>query len=210
MYQSSKNKSSFRIADILHQNTTDTQLLAQHLMFKNANLSHGFGHEEMFHKGLKTFSDDNKNDKSQSSAPTSPVPENSQDQNIYKDDIPCKPSPMYSNFPLGFPMGIHPAFHPAAAYYADAMHKGKCLDYEFIISQLFCSKCYSKIALQFATIILNRILMRNQISYQISIHSVITLEYFQVNYIFDVTDNPCSSDTFRHNRSISNIYQFPK
>lgn len=126
MYQSSKSKSSFRIADILHQNTTDSQLLAQHLMFKNANLSHGFGHEEMFKKGLKAYTDDNKNDKPQSSTPTSPAPENSHDQNIYKDD-PCKPSPMYSNFPLGFPLGIHPAFHPAAAYYADAMHKGKSL-----------------------------------------------------------------------------------
>ncbi|CAO1326170.1 unnamed protein product [Diamesa hyperborea] len=122
MYQSSKSKSSFRIADILHQNTTDSQLLAQHLMFKNASLSHGFGHEEMFKKGLKAYTDDIKNDKPQSSTPTSPAPENSHDQNIYKDD-PCKPSPMYSNFPLGFPLGIHPAFHPAAAYYADAMHK---------------------------------------------------------------------------------------
>lgn len=169
MYQSSKNKSSFRIADILHQNTTDSQLLAQHLMFKNANLSHGFGHEEMFKKGLKTYSDDNKSDKPQSSRPTTPAPENSHDQNIYKDDIPCKPSPMYSNFPLGFPLGIHPAFHPAAAYYADAMHKGKC--FAAIIGlhwnlSYFCTICYTKITLQFTKIILNRILMRNQISYQ--------------------------------------------
>lgn len=114
MYPFSKNKSSFRIADILHQQQADNQLLAHHLMMKGSNTS-----------DLKSFQNEIKN--SGESKSPSPVPETTPEEAV-KGDLPMKPTPMYSNFPLPFPLGIHPAFHPAAYLnYADAMHKGKLL-----------------------------------------------------------------------------------
>ncbi|CRK93688.1 CLUMA_CG007217, isoform A [Clunio marinus] len=130
MYPLSKNKSSFRIADILHQqqqnqHQTDSQLLAHHLMLKN-NIQSGD-----LTKNMKAHSNEMKNTNdlsiaSKSPSPDkSPIPEISPEHAINKGDIPMKPTPLYTNFPLPFPLGIHPAFHPAAAYlnYADAIHK---------------------------------------------------------------------------------------
>lgn len=131
MYPLSKNKASFRIADILHQQQqqqqqTDSQLLAHHLMLKNNVHSS----EMSKSANLKAHSSEPKstNDLSKSPSPdTSPIPEISPEHPITKGDLPMKPTPMYTNFPLPFPLGIHPAFHPAAAYmnYADAIHKGE-------------------------------------------------------------------------------------
>lgn len=133
MYPSSKNKASFRIADILHQQQqhhTDSQLLAHHLMLKN-----GVYPSEANNKSsnLKSHPSEMKNASdlsvaSKSPSPeTSPIPEISLEHGMTKVDAPMKPTPMYTNFPMPFPLGIHPAFHPAAAYlnYADAIHKGE-------------------------------------------------------------------------------------
>ncbi|KAL7041757.1 hypothetical protein ACKWTF_000879 [Chironomus riparius] len=125
MYPFSKNKSSFRIADILHQQQqqqqqNDSQLLAHHLMMKGNSV----GNEMTKNSDLKSYSNEikNVNDLSSSKSP-SPVPEGMPDEAL-KGDLPMKPTPMYSNFPLPFPLGIHPAFHPAAYLnYADAIHK---------------------------------------------------------------------------------------
>jgi hypothetical protein len=125
MYPLSKNKASFRIADILHhQQQTDNQLLAHHLMLKNNVHSS----EITKSTNLKAHSNESK-DSATSKSPspdTSSIAEISPEQ-IAKGDVPMKPTPMYSNFPLPFPLGMHPAFHPAAAYlnYADAIHKGE-------------------------------------------------------------------------------------
>lgn len=126
MYPFSKNKSSFRIADILHQQQqqqqNDSQLLAHHLMMKGSSV----GNEMSKNSDLKSYSNEikNVNDLSSSKSP-SPVPEAMPDEAL-KGDLPMKPTPMYSNFPLPFPLGIHPAFHPAAYLnYADAIHKGE-------------------------------------------------------------------------------------
>lgn len=133
MYPSSKNKASFRIADILHQQQqqqqqSDSQLLAHHLMLKNSV------HSSEMNKGSNPKSHPNSNDlsvASKSPSPeASPIPEISPEHAHSKGDVPMKPTPMYTNFPMpfgNFPLGIHPAFHPAAAYlnYADAIHKGE-------------------------------------------------------------------------------------
>lgn len=137
MYPLSKNKASFRIADILHQqqqqqNHTDSQLLAHHLMMKNSGVHSS---ELNMNSNLKLHSNEikNANDLSTSKSPSpekSPVPEmaNEHVPSAKCSDMPMKPTPMYSNFPLPFPLGIHPAFHPAAYLnYADAIHKGECL-----------------------------------------------------------------------------------
>lgn len=125
MYPSSKNKASFRIADILHQQQqqqqhTDSQLLAHHLMMKNNGVVHS--------SEMSKISNPKSHSKSKSPSPDrSPIPEISPEHAHSKVDGPMKPTPMYSNFPMPFPLGIHPAFHPAAAYlnYADAIHKGE-------------------------------------------------------------------------------------
>lgn len=130
MYPSSKNKASFRIADILHQQQqqqqTDSQLLAHHLMLKNGVQSSASNKNS----NLKSHSSENGKDlsvASKSPSPeTSPVPEVSHEHGMTKVDAPMKPTPMYTNFPMPFPLGIHPAFHPAAYLnYADAIHKGE-------------------------------------------------------------------------------------
>jgi hypothetical protein len=134
MYPMSKNKASFRIADILHQQQTDSQLLAHHLMLKNGHQIHSTD----FKNDTKTRSNETKqqsNDLSNSPSPdtsslTEPASPNHQINNNTvgggKNDFPMKPTPMYSNFQLPFPLGIHPAFHPAAYLnYADAIHKGE-------------------------------------------------------------------------------------
>jgi hypothetical protein len=125
MYPFSKNKASFRIADILHQHqqTADSQLLAHHLMLKSGEPPNKSS------KSQQSNEIKNSNDLS-SSKSTSPAPDASPDHHAQKGgsngDMPMKPTPMYSNFPLGFPLGIHPAFHPAAYLnYADAIHKGE-------------------------------------------------------------------------------------
>jgi hypothetical protein len=134
MYPFSKNKASFRIADILHQQTADNQLLAHHLMMKNGG-DGGSARSSETNKNSDHKSQANEiknvNDLSSSKSP-SPIPETSSpEHHALKGggggDLPMKPTPMYSNFPLPFPLGIHPAFHPAAAYlnYADAIHKGE-------------------------------------------------------------------------------------
>lgn len=113
MYPLSKNKASFRIADILHQQQqqTDSQLLAHHLMMKNVQSS------EI--SNLKAQSNESKN----STASKSPSPDT---EISPKGDSPIKVHPMYSNFPLPFSLGMHPAFHSAAYLnYADAIHKGE-------------------------------------------------------------------------------------
>lgn len=131
MYSSSKNKASFRIADILHQQQqqqqqTDSQLLAHHLMMKNSVHSS----EMNKHSGLKSRSSNSNEISRGSKSPSpdaSPIPDISPEHANSKVDGPMKPIPMYNNFPMPFPLGIHPAFHPAAAYlnYADAIHKGE-------------------------------------------------------------------------------------
>lgn len=112
------NKASFRIADILHQQQPDSQLLAQHLMMTKNEIKNSSKHSD-----LKAHSPASKSPSSQTS-----MPETSSPEHALKVDGsgPMKPTPMYSNFPLPFPLGIHP-FHPAAAYlnYAEAIHKGK-------------------------------------------------------------------------------------
>lgn len=121
-YSKNQNKSSFRIADILHQQQTDGHLLAQHLMMKNGIELSGK------HADQKSHSNEIKNVNNSSSKSPSPMPDASPEHHASKGDLPMKPTPMYSNFPLPFPLGIHPAaFHPAAAYlnYADAIHKGE-------------------------------------------------------------------------------------
>lgn len=112
MYPLSKNKASFRIADILHQQQqTDSQLLAHHLMQVHPS--------EM--NNLKTQSNESK----KSTASKSPSPDTETSPST-KGETPQKPQPMYSNFPLPFPLGMHPAFHSAAYLnYADAIHKGE-------------------------------------------------------------------------------------
>jgi hypothetical protein len=137
MYPLSKNKASFRIADILHQqqqqqqNNTDNQLLAHHLMMKNSGVHSS---ELNMNSILKLHSNEikNANDLSTSKSPSpekSPVLEVTSEHvpsTKGSSDLPMKPTPMYSNFPLPFPLGIHPAFHPAAYLnYADAIHKGE-------------------------------------------------------------------------------------
>lgn len=143
----SKNKSSFRIEDILHQQQTDSQLLAHHLMLKNGHQKHSID----FKSDIKNRSNESKhsNDLSNSPSPdTSSLAEStsspshqinnhnnksSNNNNVVggsssskNNDFPMKPTPMYSNFQLPFPLGIHPAFHPAAYLnYADAIHKGE-------------------------------------------------------------------------------------
>lgn len=129
MYPFSKNKSSFRIADILHQQQqqqqADNQLLAQHLMMKGNNGSNVHSNEITKNSDLKSYSNEIKNANDSSSKSPSPVPEALPEEAL-KGDLPMKPTPMYSNFPLPFPLGIHPAFHPAAYLnYADAIHKGE-------------------------------------------------------------------------------------
>lgn len=135
MYPSSKNKASFRIADILHQQQqqqqTDSQLLAHHLMLKNSV------HPSEFSKNsnLKSHSNGMKNSSDLSVASKTPSPDTSplpaeislEHAMTSKADTPMKPTPMYTNFPMPFPLGIHPAFHPAAYlnYAADAIHKGE-------------------------------------------------------------------------------------
>lgn len=113
------NKASFRIADILHQQQPDSQLLAQHLMMTKNEIKNSSKNSD-----LKNLSPSSKSP----SSPTS-LPETSSPEHAMKGDggTPMKPTPMYSNFPLPFPLGIHPAFHPAAAYlnYAEAIHKGE-------------------------------------------------------------------------------------
>lgn len=140
MYPMSKNKSSFRIADILHQQQTDSQLLAHHLMLKNGHQMHPTDYKN----DAKVRSNESKqsNDLSNSPSPdTSSLAEPSSPNHQINsnnstgggggsknDSFPMKPTPMYSNFQLPFPLGIHPAFHPAAYLnYADAIHKGECL-----------------------------------------------------------------------------------
>jgi hypothetical protein len=134
----SKNKASFRIADILHQQQTDSQLLAHHLMLKNGHQIHSTD----FKNDTKTRSNESKlsNDLSNSPSPdtsslaestSSPSHQINNNNNVVggsskNNDFPMKPTPMYSNFQLPFPLGIHPAFHPAAYLnYADAIHKGE-------------------------------------------------------------------------------------
>lgn len=136
MYPLSKNKASFRIADILHQQQqqqqqTDSQLLAHHLLLKN-----NVHPSEMKTANLKANSNESKN--SSPSPDISSTPEMCGDQ-ITKGDAPMKPTPMYSNFPLPFPLGMHPAFHPAAAYlnYADAIHKGETENSALDINNIF-------------------------------------------------------------------------
>jgi hypothetical protein len=116
MYPLSKNKASFRIADILHQQQqTDSQLLAHHLMLKNVQSS------EM--NNLKAQSNESKNSPSKSPSPDEEISTST------KGESPMKPQPMYSNFPLPFPLGMHPAFHSAAYLnYADAIHKGETVE----------------------------------------------------------------------------------
>lgn len=113
MFPLSKNKASFRIADILHQQQqTDSQLLAHHLMLKNVHSS------EL--NSLKAQSNESKNSPSKSPSPDAEISTST------KGESPMKPQPMYSNFPLPFPLGMHSAFHSAAYLnYADAIHKGE-------------------------------------------------------------------------------------
>ena len=135
MYPSSKNKASFRIADILHQQQqqqqqTDGQLLAHHLMLKNSVHSSEMNKNTNLKsnpKGLKNGNDLSAASNLDSPSPdTSPIPEKSPEHGMTKVDVPMKPTPMYTNFPMPFPLGIHPAFHPAAYLnYADAIHKGE-------------------------------------------------------------------------------------
>lgn len=125
MYPQSKNKASFRIADILHQQQqqqqqqTDNQLLAHHLMLKNS--------VQPSEINKSSNLSESKNSPSSKSPSPSLTPEIPSEHPSSKSDTPMKPTPMYSNFPLPFPLGMHPAFHPAAAYlnYADAIHKGE-------------------------------------------------------------------------------------
>ncbi|KAG5676447.1 hypothetical protein PVAND_006283 [Polypedilum vanderplanki] len=134
MYPFSKNKASFRIADILHQHqqqqqqqqqqtAADNQLLAQHLMMKNGDARSSESNKNSDNK-LQSNEIKNVNDSSKS---PSPISEASVEHHALKTaagDMPMKPTPMYSNFPIPFPLGIHPAFHPAAYLnYADAIHK---------------------------------------------------------------------------------------
>jgi hypothetical protein len=112
------NKASFRIADILHQQQPDSQLLAQHLMMTKNEIKNSSKNSD-----LKNLSPTPKSPSSPTSLPETSSPEHA----MKSDGTPMKPTPMYSNFPsLPFPLGIHPAFHPAAAYlnYAEAIHKG--------------------------------------------------------------------------------------
>lgn len=136
MYPSSKNKASFRIADILHQqqqqqqHQTDTQLLAHHLMLKNNVHSSEMTKNtnlKSHSRGLKNGNDLSAASNLDSPSPdASPIPEKSPEHGMTKVDVPMKPTPMYTNFPMPFPLGIHPAFHPAAYLnYADAIHKGE-------------------------------------------------------------------------------------
>lgn len=134
MYPSSKNKASFRIADILHQQQqqSDSQLLAHHLMMKNnihpsepSKTTNSKSHS----KGVKNGHDLTvaASNLDSPSPDASPIPEKSPEHGMTKVDVPMKPTPMYTNFPaMPFPLGIHPAFHPAAYLnYADAIHKGE-------------------------------------------------------------------------------------
>lgn len=117
MYPLSKNKASFRIADILHQQQqqTDSQLLAHHLMLKNVQSS------EL--NSLKTQSNESKNSPSKSPSPEISTSTKGSDESPIRIQ---NPQPMYSNFPLPFPLGMHPAFHSAAYLnYADAIQKGE-------------------------------------------------------------------------------------
>jgi hypothetical protein len=132
MYPLSKNKASFRIADILHQQQqqqqSDSQLLAHHLMLKNS--VHSSEMNKSSNSKAQSSEMKSTNDLSivsKSPSPDrSPIPEISPEHSITKGDMPMKPTPMYTNFPLPFPLGIHPAFHPAAYLnYADAIHKGE-------------------------------------------------------------------------------------
>jgi hypothetical protein len=141
MYPLSKNKASFRIADILHQQQqqqqqTDSQLLAHHLMLKN-NVHSSEMNKSANLKAQSTESKDSAISKSPS-PDTSSMPEIFPEQ-LTKGDVPMKPTPMYSNFPLPFPLGMHPAFHPAAAYlnYADAIHKGETANCALDINNIF-------------------------------------------------------------------------
>lgn len=147
MYSFSKNKSSFRIADILHQQQqqqqqSDSQLLAHHLMLKGGVHSNELNNNSTSkNSDHKSHSNEikNANELSPSKSP-SPVPEASPEHHALKADLPMmKPTPMYSNFPLPFPLGIHPAFHPAAYLnYADAVHKGKkIISFHFSIQRAF-------------------------------------------------------------------------
>jgi hypothetical protein len=134
MYPFSKsNKSSFRIADILHQQQqqqqqTESQLLAQHLMMTKSGSSEVNGSKSNSEHKLHSNEIKNANNlsPSKSSSPDHVPEASSPEHGLKVSDMPMKPTPMYSNFPLPFPLGIHPAFHPAAYLnYADAIHKGK-------------------------------------------------------------------------------------
>lgn len=122
------NKASFRIADILHQQPPDTQLLAQHLMMAK-NEAKSSKNSDLKSSEIKSSNND-LSQPSKSPSPSSIPDSSSPEHSAPKGDgsgTPMKPTAVYSNFPLPFPLGFHPAFHPAAAYlnYADAMHKGE-------------------------------------------------------------------------------------
>lgn len=123
--KNSSKASSFRIADILHQQPPDTQLLAQHLMMAK-NDAKTTKNSDLKSSEIKNSNNDllhPSKTPSPSSIPDSSSPEHS---TLKNDGTPMKPTAMYSNFPLPFPLGFHPAFHPAAYLnYADAMHKGE-------------------------------------------------------------------------------------
>jgi homeobox protein HEX len=129
---SSKNKSSFRIADILHQQSDNSDLMRQ--IWKNSALNPS--RSEMENTVSTTeLNDSNLNDssdvKAEETRKISNSPPNLETSSQSDCSGPFKPTPIsYTNFlelqkqNFSFPFGLS-AFHPAAYLnYADALQKG--------------------------------------------------------------------------------------
>lgn len=133
---SSKNKSSFRIADILHQQNDNSDLM-RHL-WKNSALNPNPNRNDVETSNCVSEPADVRPD---SSVNDSKDAKTSEIRNISnspinleaspQSDVPFKPTPIsYTNFlelqkaNFPFPLGLS-AFHPAAYLnYADALQKG--------------------------------------------------------------------------------------
>lgn len=132
---SAKNKSSFRIADILHQQQNENSNFWRNSNSQQSNKTE-FNLNNSADKPVGKLNEDVENKKT---PPTTPTHDAAANENI---SLPFKPTPIpYSNFldlqkaNFPFPLGLS-AFHPAAYLnYADALHKGKRSFYcsEFLI-----------------------------------------------------------------------------
>lgn len=130
----SKKKSSFRIDDILQQQSLENN------NNNNNNNSYKISNMDNFKTYIEHMNSATSANQSQihNTVITSTSSENSSVQSTNSTDSPRKPLPMYpqnvldmqkSNFCFPMPLGMS-SFSPAAAYfehYANAFHKGLCI-----------------------------------------------------------------------------------